>query len=49
MYSFKSEDLGHLYSQMLLASTIIIKAITEYAMNRKPFSKKYISLALVVI
>ena len=24
MYSFKSVDLGHLYSQMLLASTIII-------------------------
>ena len=41
MYSLKSVDLGHLYNQMLLAGAIIIKAITEYAMNRKTFSKKY--------
>lgn len=49
MYSLKSVDLGHLSNQMLLAGAIIIKAITEYAMNRKTFSKKYISPALVVI
>lgn len=51
MNSFKSIDLEHLSSQMLLAGTLIIKAAMVklgICYEQKQFSKNYNSLAMVV-